>query len=251
MQTVGVFVCLVSACLAIPVYRQQVGLSTSYSHEFLHFNGMTYRGAGIGPGQAGPFIPPFVFPQQPDVGLPSQLPLNPSVTVQEQGPLPPHVILPTHVFVPSQGNLPPQVQFPPSQQDLMPLNPQLPSGPQLPLPPQDPNVPQQPQNPSQMGPQYFPSVAFPQQPGQGIPYYFTYGYAQQMPPSVIQPTQSTAQQNLAQATPSPQLPPQETLGQGTPAPDTGLATAAPAQNRGDTKTGNEEGLPGFSFLFEP
>ncbi|KAK6493159.1 basic salivary proline-rich protein 1-like [Huso huso] len=195
MKTSIIFACLLGASFAVPVYHQRYGLSASNSNEFMRHSGNAYNGVGYGQPQV-PYMPPYVYQQQqPDMGLPSQLPLNPQVAggagqgpMQPQGPLPPQVLLPP------QSPLPPQVLFPPSQKD------------------QSPNAPQQPLtlpcffNPKML-PSYYPSVVFPQQTGgQGMPYYISYGYPQPNQPAVWQPTQEQAQQHLEQPTQTSQQP---------------------------------------------
>ncbi|MGH0183691.1 UNVERIFIED_CONTAM: hypothetical protein FKN15_012806 [Acipenser sinensis] len=227
-----------------------------------------------------PYMPPYVYQQQqPDMGLPSQLPLNPQVAggvgqgpMQPQGPLPPQVLpqsplppqvlpqsplppqvlpqspLPPQVLpqspLPPQGNMPPQVLFPPSQKD------QSPNAPQQPLNPWDSNVPQQPQQPNQvpyffnpkMLPSYYPSVVFPQQTGgQGMPYYIGNGYPQPNQPAVWQPTQEQAQQHLEQTTQTSQQPIQESTAKQSPVlgTETMLPTTAPGQLEGNVNTVTE------------
>ncbi|XP_058855128.1 calcium-binding protein P-like [Acipenser ruthenus] len=234
MKTSIIFACLLGASFAVPVYHQRYGLSASNSNEFMRHSGNAYNGVGYGQPQV-PYMPPYVYQQQqPDMGLPSQLPLNPQVAggagqgpMQPQGPLPPQVLLPP------QSPLPPQVLFPPSQKD------------------QSPNAPQQPQQPNQMLPSYYPSVVFPQQTGgQGMPYYISYGYPQPNQPAVWQPTQEQAQQHLEQPTQTSQQPMQESTAKQPPVigTETVLPTTAPGQLEGNINSATQ---PGLAFPFEP
>ncbi|XP_058868156.1 basic salivary proline-rich protein 1-like isoform X2 [Acipenser ruthenus] len=235
MKTSIIFTCLLGASFAVPVYHQQYGLSASNSNEFMPYNGNAYNGVGYGQPQV-PYMPPYVYQQQqPDMGLPSQLPLNPQVAggvgqgpMQPQGPLPPQVL--PQSPLPPQGNMPPQVLFPPSQKD------QSPNAPQQPLNPWDSNVPQQ-----------------PQQPNQGMPYYIGYGYPQPNQPAVWQPTQEQAQQHLEQPTQTSQQPIQENTAKRPPVlgTETMLPTTAPGQLEGNVNTVTETTQPGSALPFEP
>ncbi|RXN01921.1 hypothetical protein EOD39_3899 [Acipenser ruthenus] len=180
----------------------------------MRHSGNAYNGVGYGQPQV-PYMPPYVYQQQqPDMGLPSQLPLNPQVAggagqgpMQPQGPLPPQVLLPP------QSPLPPQVLFPPSQKD------------------QSPNAPQQ-----------------PQQPNQGMPYYISYGYPQPNQPAVWQPTQEQAQQHLEQPTQTSQQPMQESTAKQPPVigTETVLPTTAPGQLEGNINSAEREVLPAWA-----
>ncbi|XP_041128357.1 circumsporozoite protein-like [Polyodon spathula] len=273
MKTSIIFACLLGASFAVPVYHQRYGFSASNSNEFMRHNGNAYNGVGYGQPQV-PYMPPYVYQQQqPDMGVPSQLPLNPQVAggagqgpMQPQGPLPPQVLLPPQgplppqVLLPPQGPLPPQVLLPPQG----PLPPQVLLPPQGPLPPQvlfppsqkdqSPNAPQQPQQPNQMQPSYYPPVVFPQQTGgQGMPYYIGYGYPQPNQPAVWQPTQEQAQQHLEQPTQTSQQPLQESTAKQPPVIGTEAVfpTTAPGQLEGNIKTVTEETQPGLVLPFEP
>ncbi|XP_041080827.1 endo-1,4-beta-xylanase C-like [Polyodon spathula] len=271
MKTSIMFTCLLGASFAVPVYQQRHGLSASNSNEFMRYNGNAYNGVGYGQPQV-PYMPPYVYQQQqPDMGLPSQLPLNPQVAGGAgQGPMPPQGPQPPQVFLPPQGRQPPQVFLPPQgpqppQVFLPPQGPQPPQVlPQSPLPPQgnmppqvlfppyqkdqSPNAPRQPLNPwDSNAPQQ------PQQPNQGMPYYIGYGYPQPNHHAVWQPTQEQAQQHLEQPTQASQQPKQESTGKRPPVfgTETMLPTTAPGQLEGDVNAVTEKTQPGFVLPFEP